>query len=87
MAVVSSISELQKAIAGYESLISNYTLARERMLERRRSAVDHVMVELDERLEANARTIEALNRALEISREHLNFLERAGMTVSRDSSG
>ncbi len=86
MVVVSSISELQKSIAGYESLISNYTLARARMLERRRSAVDHVMLELDERLEANARTIEALNRALDISRDHLTFLERAGMTVSQRDS-
>ena len=68
-------AELRTAIESYEKLIANYTLARNRMIERRRSAADHVMVELDERLEANARTIAALGRALEISRLQLKLLE------------
>ena len=41
------------------------------------SAADHVMVELDERLEANKRMIESLQRAVDISREYLRLLERS----------
>ena len=65
-------------IETYQRLIANYTLSRERILARRRGAEDHVMVELDERLEANKRTIEALQRAVEISREHLRVLNQEG---------
>jgi hypothetical protein len=69
-------SELTLAIETYQRLIASYTLARERMLKRRRGAADHVMVELDGRLEANQRTTEALQRAVEISREQLKLMER-----------
>jgi hypothetical protein len=72
-------AELRTAIESYQKLIANYTLARERMIERRRNAVDHVMVEIDERLEANARTIAALGRALELSHEHLTLIEERGL--------
>ena len=68
--------ELKLAIETYQRLIANYTLARERILERRRGAADHVMVELDERLEANKRTTDALQNAVEITREHLKLLEQ-----------
>ena len=67
-------SELNLAISTYEKLIANYTLARERILESRRSATDHVMLELDARLAANQRTIDSLRRAVEISHEHLKIL-------------
>ena len=73
---VASSSGLKQAIASYEALIANYTLARERIIARRRSAADHVMVELDDRLKANARTIEALRKALEVTQEHLKSVER-----------
>ena len=87
MLVVSSIPELEKIIAGYESLIGHYTLARNRMLDCRRGAADHVMVELDERLEANGRTLEALTRALDISREHLSVIQRRETAVRGGAPG
>jgi hypothetical protein len=73
---VPSAAELRQAIATYQTLIANHTLARQHIIARRRGAADHVMVELDERLEANARTIAALGRAVEISQEHLKLVER-----------
>jgi len=69
-------NELKVAIETYQRLIAAYTLARERMIERRHGAADSVMVELDDRLAANKRTIDALHRAVEITREHLKLLER-----------
>lgn len=75
------------AIETYQRLIATYTLARERMLERKRNAADRVMVEMDERLEANKRTIDALQRAVEISREHLNSLEHESVRVDDRASG
>jgi hypothetical protein len=73
---VASPSELKQAIVTYEHLIASYTIARERIVARRKSAADNVMVELDDRLKANARTIESLRRALEVTQEHLRSLER-----------
>lgn len=77
MALVSTPrhNELKVAIETYQRLIANYTLARERMLGRRKNAVDHVMVELDDRLIANERTIDSLQRAVEMTREQLSSLE------------
>ena len=65
-----------QAIANYEALIESYSHEREKLTIRRRGAADHVMVELDERLDINEQTIEAFRRALEMSREHLKLLER-----------
>ena len=73
---MASASELKHSIEVYESLIANYTWVRERMIERRRGAEDHVMVELDDRLQANARTVEALLRAVEVTRQHLKLAEQ-----------
>jgi hypothetical protein len=67
-------SELNLAIVTYETLVANYTRARAALLERRRSASDSVMIELDDRLAANQRTVDALRRAIEISHEHLKLL-------------
>jgi CheY-like chemotaxis protein len=67
--------ELKSAIAGYETLIAKYTLAREQILARRSGAADHVMVELDQRLEVNARTLEALGRAVRMTQQHLGAIE------------
>ena len=67
---------MKTAITSYQKLIANYTLSRERLLVRRRNAADHVMVELDERMLANQRTIEALQRAIEVAREQLKLVER-----------
>jgi hypothetical protein len=73
---LSTPHELKEAIATYATLIEKYTLARERMVERRKGASDHMMVELDERLEANKRTVEAFQRAIEITREVLEISKR-----------
>jgi hypothetical protein len=78
--------ELKESIATYEALIANYTLARGRMIARRKGASDHIMVELDERLEANKRTIDAFQRAIEITRAHLQVVER-DQTLSGEDSG
>ena len=68
--------ELKQAIATYETLIANYSRVRDQLTARRRGAADHVMVELDERLQANARTIDALRNAVEITQEHLKLVEQ-----------
>ena len=70
-------AELKEAIASYQKLIAYHTLSRERMLLRRRGATDRVMVELDERIEVNQRTIDALQRAIEVAREQLKTTERS----------
>ena len=72
---MSSPSELKQAIQAYQTLISNYEQSRARMAERRRSAADHVMVELDDRIRVTDRTIEALRRAVEMAERHLRLLE------------
>lgn len=66
-------SELRAAIAVYESLIETHARSRTRMLERRKGAADHIMVELDQRLAANERTLEALRRTVEVTRELLKI--------------
>ena len=73
----STRAELKEAIASYQKLIANYTLSRERMLVRRRGASAHVMVDLDERVQVNQRTIDALQRAIEAAREQLKPIERS----------
>jgi hypothetical protein len=49
------------------------------MIKSRRNAPDHVMTEVDERLEVNARTIAALGRAIELTREHLKVIELSNL--------
>ena len=67
--------ELENAIRTYQRLIANYTLMRERLIRRRSGAADHVMVELDQRIATNTRTIEAISRAVEATREHLKSID------------
>ena len=71
MSLSSTRAELKEAIASYQKLIASYTLSRERMLVRRQGAPDHIMVDLDERMQVNQRTIEALQQAIEAAREQL----------------
>ena len=72
---MTSAAQLKEAIESYQALIANYTLVRERLIARRKGAGDHIMVEIDQRLEVNARTIDALGRAVESTREHLKVVE------------
>jgi hypothetical protein len=44
------------------------------------------MVELDDRLETNARTLEAPRRAVEVTREHVKLLERDSPSIRIESS-
>lgn len=69
------IVSLRGAIASYEILIGNYTRLRENLLMIRRGAEDHVMLEIDERLEANERVTQALRGAMESTAWHLAHLE------------
>ena len=78
-------SDLKQAIATYEALISNYTVRREHLIDRRHGAADHLMVELDDRLEANARTIDALRGTLEVTREHLRLVEKGRAEAAAES--
>lgn len=63
-------------MASYETLIENYTRFRENLLRIRRGAEDHVMLEIDERLEANERVTKALRGAMESTAWHLAQLEK-----------
>ena len=60
-------SNLIRAIATRMKLVSNYEQARDRILERRRSATGDVMAILDARLAAKQKTIDSLRREVEIS--------------------
>lgn len=70
------IKSLREALASYEILIGNYTRLRENLLRIRRGAEDHVMLEIDERLEANERVTIALRGAMESTAWHLAQLEK-----------
>ncbi len=83
---MSSVSELQKAIDSYQTLIHNYEVVRSHLLERRRNATDHVMLELDDRLKANNRTIDALRRAVDVSSEHIELLKRTAAAAPEHES-
>jgi hypothetical protein len=57
-------AELARAVAFFER-------QRDGILRRRRGAADHVMVELDERLEVNARMLTSLRNTLSITESQL----------------
>jgi hypothetical protein len=82
---MASVSQLKQAIESYQALIANYTLVRDRLIARRKGAADHVMVEIDQRLEVNARTIDALSRAVESTRDYLKVIEPKTPTADRRS--
>ena len=82
---MASAAELQQAIETYQLLIANYTLSRDRMIARRRTAMDHRMIELDERLQVNQETINCLQRAIESTRAHLELITRSAAGETRRS--
>lgn len=69
------IESLREALVSYETLLGNYARLRENLLRIRRGAEDHVMLEIDERLEANDRVTQALRGARESTAWHLAHLE------------
>jgi hypothetical protein len=64
---VERVNRLQERAAELARTIAFFERQREGILQRRRSAADHVMVELDQRLEVNARTLTSLRRTLSVT--------------------
>jgi CheY-like chemotaxis protein len=64
-------TELRERIVRFDDAIAGFRRAQEHMIARRRGAADHVMVELDDRLVVNRRTLEALERTRELAVEDL----------------
>ena len=56
--------ELKGRIALFEEVIAGFKRTREEMLIGRRGANDHVMAEIDQRLEANAGSLACFERSL-----------------------
>jgi hypothetical protein len=65
--------DLKQTISLFESMLECYMRARERLMERRRGAIDHVMVEIDDLLAVNSRTTACIQSALEGLREQIKF--------------
>lgn len=65
------IGHLRETIARFEVVVASFERTRLEILQRRQSAADHVMVELDQRLEVNARTLTALKHSLECARTEM----------------
>jgi hypothetical protein len=59
--------KLRGRMALFEEVIAAYKRAREEMTQRRRCAADHVMIELDQRLEINGRALKCFERGLALS--------------------
>ena len=68
-------ADLRQTIALFESLRDSYQLTRDRLYARRRGAADHAMVEIDDRLAANARAIEAIGCTVKCLRAQIDSLE------------
>jgi CheY-like chemotaxis protein len=68
-------------IARFDVVIAGFKRVREHLLERRVGAADHVMVELDDRLAVNSRTLEALERSRDLT---INELRHAEAQRDRD---
>jgi hypothetical protein len=56
------VSRLEARLSRLDELIAAFEQAREEIGARRRAASDNVLVDLDQRLEVNARMIEVLQR-------------------------
>ena len=65
------LKKLEESIKVYEEVIQSFEHARVRMQERRRGAIDGVMVHLDESLSLNERTLASLRRVLETAKEQV----------------
>ena len=67
-----TLESLQRTIAVHERAIAQISKIREAMVERRRGAADHVMQHIDESLQTNQRTLDSLQRVLQLAREQLS---------------
>ena len=74
-----SESELRQAIATYVKLIANYSIVRDRLLAQIATLTDGDSAELTHRLDANARTISFLERAVEVARDQLKLSENSAV--------
>lgn len=70
------IQELQEHIRQLHSAVTAFERTTAHLRERRRGATDHVMIELDERLLVNERTLECIKRSLELAQLELARAER-----------
>jgi hypothetical protein len=62
---------LKESIHLYEGVIRSFEAARARMEERRKGAIDSVMVHIDESLALNERTLASLHQILAAAQEQL----------------
>ncbi|MDO8544174.1 MAG: response regulator [Opitutaceae bacterium] len=69
-------TELQERVARFDDTIAKFKRAQEQIVARRNGAADHIMVELDDRLVVNRRTIEALERSRVLAIEDLQRQQR-----------
>jgi hypothetical protein len=76
------IAKLETSLRTYDEVIASFEAARDRMRERRRGAIDGVMVHLDESLRLNQRTLESLRRVRTTTKEQLEALR-----TRRDGDG
>jgi hypothetical protein len=79
--LVSREKEMQKSIAVYHALIDIHQRNLDHLRERRRGATDSVMVEIDERLEAQERLIASLRRAIDATESQLLALRNSSNSI------
>lgn len=72
------LEQLVTALATYQTLITDCVHERDRLIERRKSKPDGVMVVIDELLEANGRTLANLNRAIEMTTRQIQAEQQSG---------
>ena len=72
MPLTHEISKLEESIRVYSEAIESFERARERMLIRRRDAIDSVMVHIDHSLDLNKRTLDSLRSVLESAKAQLD---------------
>jgi len=65
------VVELKERVARFDEAIDRFTRLRESLQSRRSGATDHVMVEIDDRLAANHRALEAFTRGRAVTLEDL----------------
>ena len=73
--ILPSPSDLALAVQTYEILIANYSLTRDRLIVQIATATEERSPDLQKRLDANARTIDALRHAVEVAHEQLKLRE------------
>ena len=71
MSLTHDIPKLEESVRVYSEVIESFERARERLLTRRRGAIDSVMAQLDESLALNQRTLDSLRNVLGAAKSQL----------------